>query len=56
MLPQKLLRDIALPVSVQESLKLEDTSYTLEIKPAQVVMTPQWIWYGTDVTIERGSP
>jgi hypothetical protein len=55
-LPRSLLHDIQLPVSVQESLKLEDRSYTLEIKPARVVMTPPWIWYGTSVTIERAAP
>lgn len=53
-LPRQLLRDIALPASVQESLKLNEGLFTLKVETANVVMTPQWIWYGTSVTIERG--
>lgn len=52
-LPRGLLRDITLPVSVQQSLSLQDDSFVLEIKPAEVVVTAQTIWYGADVTIER---
>jgi hypothetical protein len=52
-LPLELLQDITLPVSVQQSLDLEDGSFMLEVTPAEVVMTPQAIWYGTNVTIER---
>lgn len=54
-LPLELLQDITLPVSVQQSLTLEDGSFLLEVNPAEVVMTAQAIWYGTDVTIERAS-
>jgi hypothetical protein len=52
-LPVELLQDITLPVSVQQSLELEDGSFTLEVNPAEVVMTSQTLWYGTNVTIER---
>jgi hypothetical protein len=52
-LPVELLQDITLPVSVQQSLELEDGSFTLEVNPAEVVMTSQALWYGTNVTIER---
>jgi hypothetical protein len=52
-LPRSLLRDIALPASVQESLKLADGTYTVHVTPAHVVMGPRWLWYGTSVTIER---
>jgi hypothetical protein len=55
-LPRRLLRDIRLPASVQESLKLADGSYVLKVAPAHVAMNAQWIWYGTDVTIERAAP
>jgi hypothetical protein len=55
-LPLKLLQDITLPVSVQQSLNLEDGSFMLEVTPAEVVMTAQAIWYGANVTIERAPP
>jgi hypothetical protein len=54
-LPRGMLRDITLPASVQESLKLADGSYTLKAAPAHVAMNAQWLWYGTSVTIERAS-
>jgi hypothetical protein len=52
----RLLRDIELPVSVEETLKLDEGSFSLQIKPAQLVMKPPWIWYGTSVTVEREGP
>jgi hypothetical protein len=54
-LPRGMMRDIALPASVQESLKLADGSYTLKVTPAHVAMSAQWLWYGTSVRIERAS-
>jgi hypothetical protein len=54
-LPRRMLRDITLPASVQESLKLADGSYTLKAAPAHVAMNARWLWYGTSVTIERAS-
>jgi hypothetical protein len=54
-LPRRMLRDIALPAGFQESLRLADGDYTLRVTPAHVAVTPRWLWYGTDVAIERGA-
>jgi len=54
-LPRNMLQDIALPASVEESLKLQDGAYVLKVTPAHVQMSAQWLWYGTNVTIERAA-
>jgi hypothetical protein len=52
-LPERLFREIRLPAGVQQSLELQGATLLLSVKPVGLVVGPQRIWYGADVTSER---
>jgi len=52
-LPAKLFRRIKLPAGIQQSLRLQGITVTVQVKPVGLVVTPERIWYGADIVAAR---
>jgi hypothetical protein len=53
--PGKLQRAIRLPAGVRQSLEVQGLQLTLDVKPTGVLLSPERLWYGADLSI-RGRP
>jgi hypothetical protein len=47
-LPSNLLRPLALPASVEQSVDIQGKSVTLGARPTDFRVTPEMLWYGAD--------
>jgi hypothetical protein len=52
-LPQKLFRPIRLPAGIAQTLSVRGLTFSLHVRPIDLTMTSQRLWYGADVGIER---
>jgi hypothetical protein len=51
--PKKLLRDIRLPAGLRQSLEIQGLRLAVQVKPTAVLVSPERLWYGADLTLEK---
>ena len=49
-LPDSILKPIRLPATVREAVMVGEKVIAVEARPSFLELTPDWLWYGTDVT------
>jgi hypothetical protein len=52
-IPQKILKPMRLPAGVKSSLKIQGMKLPLSVKFTGVLIAPERIWYGADLTLGR---
>lgn len=56
-LPRRLVREVRLPMEVEQTLDLEGTVVRVQVRSAELVLTPACLWYGADVRLaDRPAP
>lgn len=48
-IPRKIFKPVRLPAAFQESVVFEGRSYGLRVRPLELRVTPDILWYGADV-------
>jgi len=54
--PKKLLRPIRLPAGLRQSLEIQGLRLAVEIKPTAVIVSPERLWYGADLKLQKPVP
>ena len=53
-MPSKIFKPFDLPAGLEQDVTVEGKTYALSMKPTQLKITPDVLWYGSEVDASPG--